>query len=195
MRVWGEQAGWDWNWELIGQWGTFGDGDIGAWSLASDTGYTWHSDPWTPRLGLSANVASGDRNPADQDLQTFNPLYPRGSYFSELAHLGPRNFYNVHPSFAMSPHSRLVVSVDVDFFWRLETTDGVYTPSGRLLRSGAGSNAHYVATELSVNATWQITRSLSLTAIYSHSFPGRFIRETGPSQPIDFIELTFRMLF
>lgn len=195
LRVWGERAGWDWNWELIGQWGTFGAGDIGAWSLASDTGYTWRSLPWTPRLGLSANVASGDRNPADRNLQTFNPLYPRGNYFSELALLGPRNFYNVHPSLAVFPHRSLVITADVDFFWRLETTDGLYSPSGQLLRSGVGSNAHYVATELSVNATWQISRSLSLTAIYSHSFPGPFIRETGPSEAIDFVELTFKLVF
>ena len=195
LRVWGERAGWDWNWELIGQWGTFGAGQIGAWSLATDTGYTWGSIPWTPRLGLSANVASGDRNPADRDLQTFNPLYPRGTYFSELALLGPRNFYNLHPSLAVSPHPRLVLTADVDFFWRLETTDGVYSPSGQLLRGGAGSQARYVATELSVTATWQATRSVSLTAIYSHSLAGPFIRETGPSEAIDFVELTVRMLF
>ena len=46
LRVWGERGGWDWNWALIGQWGTFGAGQIAAWSLASDTGYTWGSVPW-----------------------------------------------------------------------------------------------------------------------------------------------------
>ena len=85
--------------------------------------------------------------------------------------------------------------MDVDCFWRLEATDGVYNPSVQLLRSGAGSQAHYVATELSLNAAWQVTRSVALTAIYSHSFPGPFIRDTGPSRDIDFVELTFRMLF
>jgi Alginate export len=195
VRVWGERSGWDWNWELIGQLGTFGNGHIAAWSVASETGYTWGSLPWTPRLGLKANVASGDRNPADRNLQTFNPLYPRGNYFSELSLLGPRNFYNLHPSLTVSPRPRLALTMDVDCFWRLEATDGVYNPSGQLLRSGAGSQAHYVATELSLNAAWQVTRSVALTAIYSHSFPGPFIRDTGPSRDIDFVELTFRMLF
>ena len=195
LRVWGERRGWDWNWELIGQWGTFGAGQIGAWSVASETGYTWGSVPWTPRLGFSANVASGDQDPADRNLQTFNPLFPRGIYFSELALLGPRNFYNLHPYLTVLPHPRLVLTADVDFFWRLETSDGIYSPSGRLLRSGAGSQAHYVATELTVNAKWQFTRSVTLTAVYSHSFPGAFIRETGPSKAIDFVELTVRMLF
>ena len=60
LRLWGEQAGWDWNWELIGQAGEFGQGDIRAWSVATDTGYTWDELPLTPRLALSANIASGD---------------------------------------------------------------------------------------------------------------------------------------
>jgi hypothetical protein len=132
VRVWGDRAGWDWNWEFIYQWGRFDAGDIRAWSVASNTGYTWPAAPWEPRLGLSANVASGDRNPKDRNLETFNPLFPRGNYFSELALLGPRNFYNLHPSLSVSPHKGLVLSVDVDFFWRLESADGIYSPSGQL---------------------------------------------------------------
>jgi hypothetical protein len=40
MRLWGEAEGWDWNWEFIYQAGRFGSGDIQAWSIATDTGYT-----------------------------------------------------------------------------------------------------------------------------------------------------------
>jgi hypothetical protein len=78
---------------------------------------------------------------------------------------------------------------------RLETGDGIYSSSGQLLRSGAGSEAHHVGNELSLNATWQINPHIELTAIYSHFFPGRFIKETGPSKDIDFVELTVQVLF
>ena len=194
-RLWGERAGWDWNWELIGQAGEFGHGDIRAWSVATDTGFTWREAPLTPRLGLSANIASGDTNPKNANLETFNPMYPRGSYFSELALLGPRNFYNLHPFLSINPTERITVTSDVDFFWRLQTEDGIYSPSGQLLRSGAGSDARYVGTEISLNAGWQATDRLSLTAIYAHFFPGRFIEETGSSRPIDYAELTLRFQF
>jgi hypothetical protein len=194
-RLWGERSGWDWNWELIGQLGEFGRGDIRAWSLASDTGYTWLEVPLRPRLALSANIASGDDDPDDPDLGTFNPLYPRGSYFSELALLGPRNFYNLHPFLTVNPTDRLSLTADVDFFWRLRTEDGIYSPSGQLLRSGAGSDAHYVGTEVSLNASWQVTERLSLTGVYAHFFPGRFVEETGPSEDIDYFELTFKLQF
>jgi hypothetical protein len=194
-RLWGELGGWDWNWETLFQWGSFGTGDILAWGVASDTGYTWREVPWTPRLGLSANVASGDRNPDNPDLQTFNPLFPRGTYFSELALLGPRNFYNLHPFLTVNPRDDLSLTADFDLFWRLETEDGVYNPGGQLLRAGAGSDARHVGNELSLNATWQINSHVSFTAIYAHFFPGRFIEETGPSKDIDFVELTVQVLF
>lgn len=194
-RLWGEQAGWDWNWELVGQAGEFGHGDIRAWSAASDTGYTWHDVAWTPRLGLSANVASGDENPDNRDLETFNPLYPRGSYFSEVALLGPRNFYNLHPFLNFNPTDRVAVTTDIDFFWRLQTEDGIYSPSGQLLRSGAGSDARYVGTEISLNTSWQVNDRLALTGVYAHFFPGRFIEETGSSKDIDYFELTVKFQF
>lgn len=62
-----------------------------SWTLASQTGFTFASLPWQPRIALSTNIASGDTDPDDADLGTFNPLYPRGNYFSEDAVLGPRN--------------------------------------------------------------------------------------------------------
>lgn len=195
LRLWGERAGWDWNWEFFYQGGSFGDGDIKAWSVASDTGYTWQALAWQPRLGLSANVASGDRDPLDADLETFNALFPRGNYFSEIALLGPRNFFNLHPFLKLKPHERLSLTLDVDFFWRLERADGIYSPGGGLLRSGAGSRARRVGTESSLNATWEFSRQLSFTVIYSHFDAGAFIRETGPARDIDFIELTLKAQF
>lgn len=37
-RFHGQERGWDWNWEAIYQFGSFGDGDISAWTIASETG-------------------------------------------------------------------------------------------------------------------------------------------------------------
>src|SRR5580765_2035101 len=74
-RLWGQHAGWDWNFEFVYQFGEFGDGAISAWTAASDTGFTFTNAAWSPRLGLKADVTSGDRNSNDRDLQTFNPLF------------------------------------------------------------------------------------------------------------------------
>lgn len=195
VRLWGENSGWDWNWEALYQWGRFGEGNIRAWTLASFTGYTWHAPPLKPRIGLSANVASGDRDPADPDLQSFNALFPRGNYFSELALLGPRNFWNLAPSIVLRPGKRTSLTADLNFFWRLEKEDGIYSPNGSLLRDGRGTDERFVGSTLSLTYEWELNRHLVLTAIYTHFFPGAFIRETGPAEDIDFHELTATFRF
>ena len=68
---------------------------------------------------LSANVASGDRDPQRPRPRTFNPLFPRGNYFSEDATLGPLNFYNTHLFLTVHPSPAWSLTADYDLFWRL----------------------------------------------------------------------------
>jgi hypothetical protein len=195
LRFWGNPGAWDYNGEFVYQWGTFGDGEIRAWTVAVNTGYTWTAGPWHPRVGLSTNIASGDRDAADHDLETFNPLFPRGSYFSETALLGPRNFFNVQPSLTLTPLDPVSVTLDINWFWRLQTADGLYSPSGQLLRAADSSTARYVGSNVAVKTAWQLQRHVSITANYEHFFPGTFLRETGPHEAIDFVELTLQCRF
>ncbi|WP_162148669.1 alginate export family protein [Desulfuromonas sp. TF] len=195
LRWWGEQQGWDFNAEGIFQWGRFGRGDIRAWTLASTTGFTWRDLPLRPRLALSANIASGDRDPGDPDLESFNALFPRGNYFSELALLGPRNFFNVHPFLTLNLPHDISLTGEVNFYWRQSRNDGVYGPSGNLLRAGSGHSERYVGAAASFNCERRINRWLSTTLIYTHFFPEAFIKETGRSEDIDFTEFTVIFLF
>jgi len=194
-RLFGNYRGWSWNWEAMIQFGRFGGADLRAWTIASETGYTWSNARLRPRLMLSANIASGDRDPQDPDLQTFNPLFPRGNYFSEDSILGPQNFYNAHLFLTVHPSRQLALTADYDFFWRLSRRDGVYGPNGQLVRSGDGSDARFVATAVSLTSEWEIDRNWTLTAIYTHFHPEKFLEETGPSESVDFLELTARFRF
>lgn len=194
-RFHGTERGWDWNWETAYQFGRFGDGNISAWTIASETGFTFEDRPWRPRIALSANIASGDSDPADADLGTLNPLYPRGNYFSQSAVLGPRNFFNFHPFITIQPRPAWSLTVDANAFWRMETADGVYAPAGALIREPAGSKERYVGSALSVTSHHTIADNLGFTATYSHFFAGKFIRDTGPARDIDFIDLALQYKF
>src|SRR5438874_1430352 len=79
-----------------------------------------------PRFGLKADIASGDRNLADQTLGTFNALFPKGAYFSEADLLGPYNLMDLHPSVELHLTKSLKLTPDADFFWRQSTHDGIY---------------------------------------------------------------------
>jgi hypothetical protein len=95
-RPWRTSGPLDYNLEIVAQTGRFGDDDIRAWTIASDTGYRIEA-AGSPRVGLRADITSGDRNPGDTRLGTFNPLFPKGAYFGLIASAGPANRMDLHP--------------------------------------------------------------------------------------------------
>ncbi len=194
-RMFGSRAAWDWNWEYVLQGGRFGDAGIHAWSLATDTGYTFDDAAWRPRLALSMAVASGDRDPDDDRLGTLNAMYPRGNYFGDEATLGPRNFFNIHPALFLRPTPQTELNASLDLFWRYSTGDGVYAPNGTMIRAPGNSNARYVATIASFGATWTPSPGWSLNAVFAYSRPGAFLRETEGDDALRHMSLTAQYRF
>lgn len=189
-RLFGEASGWDWNFELFYQFGEFANGDISAWSAASDTGYTFESAPLRPRVALRANVMSGDRDPADPDVQTFNPLFPKGKYFGELSPIGPTNLIHINPYVTLRLTEKMQVSGNLGLYWRQSTEDGIYAFGGMdVLRAGDASDARYIGTQAEVLLEYQVDRHLSFSASYSIFTAGDFIRDTGADETIHFIGL------
>ncbi len=186
-RLWGRPGSWDYNVELMCQFGSFGSGTIQAWAASSDSGYTFRSVLLQPRIGLRAEANSGDRDRNSPGLQTFNALFPRGSYFGEIGLIGPANLMDLHPSLDLHIAEAVTLTLDWDWYWRTSVHDGVYSPPGGLLRSGVGSGARYVGNQVEAQAAWQIDRHLSVTANYTHFFTGAFLKQTGPARDVDFV--------
>lgn len=193
-RFWGTSGDLTLNWEAMFQFGRFNEQDIQAWSLAADTSTELKLYPLNG-AGVSANIASGDKNQEDNKLETFNPMFPRGNYFSELALLGPRNFYNIQPYLTFQPYSAVKVTAAVNFYWRLSTKDGVYGPGGNLLNTDSTSNRRYVATEYSLSTTLNLTKATALTLVYGRSVPAALVQQTGSRGATNYVEFTAKVLF
>jgi hypothetical protein len=188
-RLFGEAGSVDYNFEAIYQWGEFGTGDIYAWTAASDTGYTFKKSKWKPRVAIRANVTSGDKNLNDQDLNTFNPLYPRGNYFGEAAILGPLNLIDLHPMVQLNFSETLTLETGWTFYWRQSRDDGIYGPGLNSIQNAAGSNERYVGSEFSLLLEWQMNRHIALSTGYSHFYGGSFLKDTGPGKDVDYFSL------
>src|SRR2546423_4123840 len=191
-RVFGETRGWDWNFEFAYQFGEFESGralgNISAWALFSDTGYTFKELSLRPRFALRADVTSGDHNPNDADVQTFNPLFTKGKYCGELAPVGPANLIRVNPYAQLQLTDNLQLTGNLAFYWRESTHDGIYGLGNmQLLRAGEGSRSRYVGTQAELILEYQVNRNLSLQTSYSLFTAGSFIKDTGPHDPIHFI--------
>lgn len=188
-RIWGRNAAWDYNFEFVYQFGSFGNGEIQAWTAASDTGFTFEQALFKPRLRLKLNATSGDDNPDNAGLQTFIPLFPRGAYFGEPALIGPANHIDVHPQVDMALRRDLTLTLDWDCFWRESTRDGIYGPAANLLQSGKTSNARYIGHQAEAMLEWRMDRHFSVTGDYAHFFAGSFLKQTTPGRDIDYFSV------
>jgi hypothetical protein len=178
-RIFGAPGAWDYNFELVYQWGSFGPDDIDAWTVASDTGYTIRPLPTQPRLGLRADITSGDHHPSDSKLQTFDPLFPKGAYFSEAGLIGPQNHIDLHPMLDLHLLDQLQLTLAWDFFWRESTHDAIYRISGSPIVPGNADDDRFVGSDGAVTITWQPERHVEIVGTYEHFFAGPFLRDAS----------------
>jgi hypothetical protein len=182
-----EKSGWDFDYEALWQFGSFGSAGIRAWTAASETGYRFVDTPLKPHLTVKADISSGD-NPRSGDLGTFNPLFPKGNYFGVLATTGPGpiNFIDVHPDLELSIPHNLLLSAGWIFQWRESLEDGVYAVPGFLITAANGSLARYVGNRPGTQLRWQANRHLWFQGDYGIFFAGPFLKQAGPGRNLNY---------
>lgn len=184
----------DYDIEFIGQSGTFRPagaggarrGAIRAYTVGAHTGYTLRDARLRPRFGFGAAVISGDRDPLDPDLGSFNPLFPRGSFFGQIAQNGAVNVRVLQPSLTLRFAENLSVIASTYLYWRDSVRDGLYGPPSNLMRRGRLSPARYVGTQHDLELSWEASRHTTVKCFYAYYFAGRYLRETPPGGDINF---------
>ena len=183
-RFFGDTGQWRWNLEGVLQRGSFGEKRVEAWGVGGEVGRRFGLTPMKPELAVMLDVISGDSDPEDGRLGTFNPLFPRGKYFAGQSPVGPRNLIHLQPSFTVHPYRNISLSLTGVAYWRERVRDGIYSIPGFLVRSGQGSEARFIGKQLELGGSWQATTELNLSASVSAFVPGGFIRDTGPAHTI-----------
>src|SRR5208282_1279266 len=190
-RLWrpiaSERPAWDFDYEALWQFGSFGSGSIRAWTVASDNGYGLPNVRLRPRFSVKADISSGD-NPRTNTLGTFNPLFPIGNYFGVLATTGPGpiNFIDIHPRVQTEYPHGITVSTDWVFQWRENVLDGVYAVPGFLIRAADGSRARFVGDRPGIEIRWQVNRHAYFQADYGIFYAGQFLKKTMPGRDLNY---------
>jgi hypothetical protein len=191
VRWWlprGPAGGWSGDVEATYQFGAStqtggGRADIAAWSVSGQASYGWPHAFWSPVATMTLGISSGDRNPSDGRLGTFRAPNPPGRYFGETTPFGPGNLVGGGVSLAVSPIDRLTIQPGVDLFWRVDTSDGIYTPGGAIVRP-AGGNNRFVGWEAGLTARYQIDPNWALRAEAGHFFPGAYLKDNPPARNV-----------
>jgi hypothetical protein len=177
MRLHGAKHGFDWDLEGVYQFGSFGDANISAWTLASDLGFSLNTY-LRPRFGIKANLASGDGDPSDRTLGTFNALFPKLPYFGEAGIIAPANVVDLHPSVTLEPAPGITVMLGADILWRHRRADAFYAPP-LLPVSQIDGRGRYIGTLAELELEWKLTPSLELNAWVNYFFAGRSVTSAG----------------
>ncbi len=173
IRHWKTSGAWQYDNELIGQFGTFGDRSILAWTISFNVKRYLNE---RNSLGLKTEVISGSTS--EDRLGTFNPLYPRGAYFGRVARFGPSNLIDIHPYWTYR-NGKFTMEIDYDVFWRYSRIDAVYGPAMNIVLQGP-SERRFLAHQFGTIFNYEFNPFVVIELETNIILPGTFITDTDP---------------
>jgi hypothetical protein len=169
----------DWDLEGMRQTGRVGNEEIRAWAVGSRGGYTLKVAPWSPRIGLQVDLASGDGRHGDGTLGTFNPLFPNAYYFTLASTPTYANLIHVRPSLEVHPLSNLKIIGALGLQWRQTTSDAVYVIPDRPVAGTSGQPGRWTGKYEQLRAEWAISRHWAAAVEGVQYQVGDVIRRAG----------------
>jgi hypothetical protein len=183
-------VGLDYDAELAFQTGEVRGMDLTAFAAHAGVGYTFDAS-WLPRIAVEYNYASGDSDPLDTDVETFQNLFPTNhKFYGYMDLFSWQNIHNPAVSLRVQPTKTLSVQLDYHAFWLATTDDAWYRANGvtavRPVTPTSRSADSYAGSEVDLTVTWNARKWLQIQAGYSHFFAGDYLEDTGPSDDADF---------
>ena len=176
---------------VIGQSGSFAGLPVRAWSAHADAAWTFAA-PWSPRVGLRADVLSGGDNSRGV-IHTFNALYPNYAFSTEAAIEAPANLIQPALTLRATPAQTLEIEYKFEGLWRYSAKDAFYAAPLFPLAVPARGGQRFSGTEQQLRATWTINKFATLTAAYVHFEASAFLRAAhGASEDFGMTELAVR---
>lgn len=184
---------WDFEAEVLWQYGTYGSADIRAAGGGLEGGYTFTARGH-PRASLRLDGATGGApNRADR-LGTFNPLFPKGLYFDESTLTTYANLVSVRPSVTLTPARALSVQLSAAWRYRQNVHDALYLIPFVSLPQTFGNTIRHVGQWSILDVLWRANRYLTLQGEYVHIVAGGAIRAAG-GHDVDFEMLIAQLRF
>lgn len=183
-RLAGKTGAIDYEVEGMVQRGHFAGQDIRAWGGSAGAGYTFTA-PWKPRLSVRRDIGSGDDDPADGQLKTFNPLFPKGAYFSEAGLVAWSNLSAWRIALGAAPTKSVSVEVSHTDRRRQAGRDAIYLQPLAVLSGGGASTAKAVSQDWQADLGWQVTRNVKLSLEAVHAQVGAAVKAAG-GRDVDF---------
>ena len=183
--------------EMVVQRGNFATDAVSAWA-----GH-WRVEQllgkrYAPKLRLEYNYATGDRDPRDGRIQTFDVLYPTPHDKYGLAdQVGWKNVEHAAAIFEAKPRPRIALQGKFHTWWLASATDGLYNAPGTLIvpRDATGRSGRHVGEELDVQGLWNPGKNVNVGLGLGHIFPEEFLKTRTPGASYTFPYVMLNYVF
>lgn len=174
---------WGLDYYLAYQFGRYDDrpggSDISAFAAFGEARYAFRPRENTPVAGLRASYFSGDRDPADDELNTFyDPVFVT-PYFSYARDVMPFNVVHIQPLVGYRFGSRLLVTLRHEFLWRAETSDAFYNKATSIGVRAGESDSRWIGQQSQLAVNYRPNSHIIVAAFYSHFLAGDVITDAG----------------
>lgn len=193
-RIWGTYKNWNYDIETAYQFGKFDRKSIHAWTFSINNSFTYMINKRLQKIGFKTEYISGDKIQNDGSIETFNPLFPRGTYFGLAALIGPSNLIDIHPFLECQLTQKLNFYVDYDMFWRASENDAIYQPNGAVLFNSSNSTAKKIGNQLGASFEYTFNKYLSFTLEGTWFNSGPFIKDVSNGKDILFTASTLTII-
>lgn len=183
-RLAGKAGAIDYEVEGMVQRGRFAGQDIRAWGGSAGAGYTFAA-PWKPRLSVRRDIGSGDNDPTDGKLKTFNPLFPKGAYFSEAGLVSWSNLSAWRIALGVAPTKTVTAEISHTDRRRQAGRDALYLQPFAVLAGGGASTAKAVSEDWQADLGWQVSRNVKVSLEAVHAEAGAAVKAAG-GHDVDF---------
>lgn len=182
--------GFDYEGEFAFQTGDLKGRNLSAFAAHAGLGYTFDA-AWLPRIGVEYNYASGDRDPLDGDVETFQNLFPSNHrFYGQMDAFSWQNIHDAALLFKVAPTKQLTTRAELHAFWLASTDDVWYRSNGatavRPLTPAARAASNFAGFEADLTLSYAATKWLTLEAGYSHFWAGDYLNDTGAGDDADF---------
>ncbi len=162
-----------------------------AWAVVLQGGYTWTEYSWQPRIGVLYSYASGDKNAADGESQTFQNLFATTHLHYGYMDLNSlQNLHDVRLAFTAKPRANISLAIETHFQKLDRATDFWYNVAGvprNFTGAAVGSGGGYrinpsyskdLGTEIDFVGGWTFTPCAQIEVGVSHYFRGDYIKQS-----------------
>lgn len=170
--------------EFMFQTGSKGGDDISAYAYHLEGHYKLVKNT---SLLVEYNFASGDEDPADGTIGTFDQLYPGNHLkYGYIDFIGLRNMLNLCFGVKFVPIKGHTAVLNYHKFWRESSMDNVYRANGKvILPFTPGIESNDIGQEIDFTWSTSPVKGMGVLAGVAYFVAGDLYKETYPDRDVD----------